>query len=50
MGATQIRKQPVPYWDQLKNLSNNDKLTLITMLSESMVEPKEETFEEHQDS
>lgn len=31
----------IPYWDQLKNLSNDDKLTLISMLSESMVSEPE---------
>lgn len=44
--ANQQTTATVPYWDKLKDLSNKDKLTLISMLSESMIEPKKETFEE----
>lgn len=44
--ATQQAAATFPYWDKLKDLSNKDKQTLITMLKESMEEPKKETFEE----
>lgn len=44
--ATQQAATTFPYWDKLKDLSNKDKLILISMLSESMIEPKKETFEE----
>lgn len=43
--TTQQANTFFPYWDKLKDLSNKDKQTLITMLQESMVEPKDD-FEE----
>jgi hypothetical protein len=33
----------VPYWGLLKNLSNKDKLELISLLSSSMVNDEDET-------
>lgn len=45
--TTEQEANNIPYWDKLKDLSKEDKLTLITMLQDSVVEyPKPEPFEE----
>lgn len=44
--SSEVRE--VPYWNQLKDLSNEDKMALIIMLRQSIREPQQEkeTFEE----
>jgi hypothetical protein len=50
MNGISSTSSSAPYWGLLKDLSNKDKLTLISMLSNSLVNEEREKEEENDDT
>lgn len=43
---TIVKSRPIPFWNEVKDLSNEDKVLLIAKLSASIVEGNGEAMEE----